>query len=682
MTMILQPFINKAGKTWAERQRYSENYFKANSHDWLRLRELYNDIDAQRKRWGTNVSIAWAIVNNMIADEGLSEVDVWMQGLKTNAPNLDLEERIRSFAKTLHRVNATKDVMDRARVLCALYGYAMHWSDFKQVSQPAWIRAQDGSVVTLNGKPQYEVDDDGQTPLMQAVNQQIVGELVSPYDLRHDPDGRRWDLKDHKWLTRIYTKTLAEFKNDPDYDSRAVKVLERWVEQQMRDGRHDNKAVYGNAGYDEKDPLYKRVLCYEIWSGVEQRVFHLPVGTEFVIKDAEFPPWAAESGLYPGTMIAYSWDPDDADGKKGFYPIPDLRLIRSQLENINKLERIYVDYATTSVKKYFVPDGVFDPKAIKKIQSTETRELIEVDLGTLFKKLGINAAAQDISSFDMRRLIMLMPNEESSEAVKHLEAISHELDMIYQTVGQGPSDRGGLAAADSATESINIRQMLDKRINKRFNLSLDIIDSITEKFLLILKYQQTLPVDYLLATDDGDEVWDQFFAADIRDIDLAFRMRTNASRPLTRAEYQMQLKEAMQLATPLIQSGGVTRETRFMIRALFRTFDIPGLAQMFADEVPELAMQFAQLIQGLAAEQVDMMTASTKIIEIGSALSNALLGPAHVQKLAQQSAETPVAEGAGEKGIGSQSNPHSTGQVAYADAIGKAAAGTVGGLAQ
>jgi hypothetical protein len=663
---------NADGKVWAERLRVSENYFKENSLDWAFLYELYCDIDAQRKRWRTNVSLGWAIVNNLIADEGLNDPEYWLTSLRTDA-DPDMEAKLRSLSRTLHRVNGTKDCMDDGRVLCAIYGHAVHWSDFKQVSEPAYT----GEFDEVTGKPMVSVDDDG-NELSRAVEQEVIGELVSPYDMRYDPDGRRWDLKDMKWIARCYSRSLQDFEEDPAIDDEALKVLRQWDAQKMQDRRTSKRNEYGGQNFDEKDAGFRMIDVWEIHSRVDKKIYHVPVGFEYCVLTTPFSRWAMKTGLYPATIIAYNKNPDDPQKKKGFYGIPDLRLIRSPLENLNKLERLYVDYATTIVQKYFVPDGIFDKKALAKIQSLVTRELIEVDLGTLFKKLGISGTAGELQHFDIRKLIMRMSQEDREDGLKLLEGMSHELDVIYQTIGQGPSERGGISAADSATESINIRQMLEKRINKRFNRSLDIIDTISEKQLLIVKHMSTLPIRYDLAMDNGEEVWSKFAAEQIEDIDFMFRARSNASRPLTKTEYQNQLKEAMSLVLPMLQ-GNVTRELRFMIRSYMGTFDIPGIKEMFKDETPELAKQALMLIDHIR-QTGDMSPAvGSKVIEMLASLANALLSPADIEEVARDSASEKPAETAQQQS-GSPVAARSTGQNAFADAAGLAAAGQLGGL--
>jgi hypothetical protein len=109
------------------------------------------------------------------------------------------------------------------------------------------------------------------------------------------------------------------------------------------------------------------------------------------------------------------------------------------------------------------------------------------------------------------------------------------------------------------------------------------------------------------------------------------------------------------------------------------TFDIPGIKEMFKDETPELAKQALMLIDHIR-QTGDMSPAvGSKVIEMLASLANALLSPADIEEVARDSASEKPAETAQQQS-GSPVAARSTGQNAFADAAGLAAAGQLGGL--
>jgi hypothetical protein len=102
------------------------------------------------------------------------------------------------------------------------------------------------------------------------------------------------------------------------------------------------------------------VEMMEIWDRVTKTAIHIPVGADFELGSKQWERAWRYANAFPATFVAFNWEPGDKDRKRGFYPIPLLRLIRDQLENINDLEALYMEAATSDVIKYLTVKGLLD----------------------------------------------------------------------------------------------------------------------------------------------------------------------------------------------------------------------------------------------------------------------------------------------------------------------------------
>lgn len=666
-TTSANPMVTEDGRLWADRINVSDNYFKANSRDWKDLRALYSSVYEQRNRWGTSVSIAWSIMQTIVEDSIPQLPEPWIMARQASG-NQDLPKMLRDLGKTILKQVGAHDKIKRARILCGYSANPCLWPAFEQVSMPLYANG--------NQDP-----GDEEEPVGYEARQQLVRlDLRSGWDMRYDPQGREWDLSDHKWVGTIYNRSLQACLGDPHFTNKDI--LERWVRNRMHERRGDVTAAYGRDGYVERDVRYQDVELIEIWSRVEHKIIQIPRGARFHVAKYDWPEEWAAADRFPGQVVALAWEGDDEDGKKGFYAVPDLRLVRSHLENVNRLEGLYLDAATLSVKKYFYPAGIFDDAALEKIQSDVNREFISIDWSLLQQKLGVRTGESfNPAEIDIRSLIMLMPTESAEEALKHKEAINSELEMIYQITGQSPADRGGaMATAKSATQALQIGQGQQRRLTAQAEQIADIVDRLMEAIFILLKAHQTLPLLYQTTGDYANEsTWQAFMAEDIEHLDLVFYHRTGSSQPLDRDAYRFEVREVISNLLPIL-SGEVTREMRFLIQQMLSTYDIPGLDKVFADFTPQLVQAGLTLLSQIEGGQVDATDpqVSAQLVEIFSQLLNQLAGPADIQKAAQASAP-------GANNMQMQSGPTQSAPLKNARSAGQlaaqaAASGQVGGI--
>lgn len=681
------PLTTKLGKQWADRIRVSDRYYEANCNDFDELLELYVSTHRLREGWNSNVSMGWSVLQNLVADSFFQNPEPVILALSPSRE--DQARMLVDIGRTWHQTENTEDNAMRARVLCGLQGGAVVWIDEDADYDDAVAYDDQTGEPMKNdaGEQLYELDEKGD-PLKDAVRQDFKQSLIDLHGMRFDPDGRRWDWRDMKWVSRRYQKPLQEFLDDRAFSENAKAMLLRWSKQRDERRRGNMNWSYGREGYEEKDSKLQMIECDEVWSMAHGVIVHMPVGAEFHLEGASpetqsgfpMPDFWLRRKMYPGVMFAYKWHPPDKMGKKGFYPIPDLRLVKSQLKNLIRLEGLILNLCTQQTTKYLIQDGIIDNKVQRRVASDVPRELIPVDFIGVLKRL-ISAGVQVPSNLDS--LIVNLKTEQREQLVKHFEAFTHEVDIIRETLSQGPSQRGGVPDSETATGQLQVGQALQRRLDIEAEMTSFFIDGLTERYFLLLQKRSTLPVPYRGMSDNvNDEVFRAFTADEaFRDLKLHFTHRTGSARGVDRELLRSQIREAITNALPVVQDPS---QIQMLLKKLFATFDDPTLARAFDNDLSQLAEQAALLQQQVELGQVPLAVAGPQLLEFLSAFCNAHMTQAGIDRVAQQSAQGP-AQGPAPTDLppggqqGSAPKPKTSGQSAFHAAAGLAAAGRMGG---
>lgn len=674
------PLVSSLGKEWAQRIRVSQRYYEANCWDFDELVDLYVSADRMRQKWNANVSMAWSVLQNLVADSFFQNPDPIVLPLTTAAEGQ--ARMLRDLAKHWLDVCDTEDSVMRARVLCGVHGGAVIWCDEDAEYVDAVALDDDGAPMLDpdTDEPLYELDADG-NPMKEAVRQEFQQTLIDLHLMRFDPDGRRWDLRDHKWISRRYQRTIEDFQNDPTWDEQTKQMLVRWAKQ--RDDRHRGNMAraYSREGFEEKDPRMIQIEVDEIWSMAHGKIIHIPVDAEFHLRGAAhgtedgfpMPKHWLRRRMYPGELFAYNWQPPDRDGKRGFYPIPDLRLVKSQLKNLIRLEGLILNLCTQQTTKYLVPDGLLDNKVQRRVQSDVPRELIPVDFIGLLKKL---EAAGVKAPLNFDNMIVNLRTEQREQLVKHFEAFEHEVNLIRETLSQGSAQRGGVSDSQTATGQMQVGMALQRRMDVDAERTSKGIDRLIERFFLYLQTRQTLPVYYKGVSEDANDETFQAFVVDqkFREMRFTFAHRTGSARGTDRELLRVQLREAITNALPTVQDP---TQINVLMAELFDTFDRPNLRKIFENNLSQIAEQGALLLQQLDNEQIGVGEAGPQMVELLNAFVNAHLTQSGIQRVTQQAAgQVPEA---GTDRRASAMKPKTAGKQAFDTAAGLANAGRVGG---
>lgn len=682
----------KEGRLWKRRHMRAETRRKRALSDMADLWRLYTTVYEQRQRWGVSIPLARTLVDSLVADTYIQNPETYIELRSGAGADPDAPHKIRDLLKAVHENADTEKIMKRGTTVCAYAGIAGHWADFEQEQefQNIPVVGDFGEPLTdSSGEPLFERDGRGLKSRLVPKSQRCTGQLLMPTEFLVDPDEDDWELKNAKWIAVERAKTLEEFEAmvDPENGSRIVSEqniakLRAWLVAQPVRRRSDGDGTYGYAG-DEKDERYRLIYYWTTWSRVEKMIYFQPVGADFHFAEFEWPEAWADSNEYPLTIIGYRWQPPDENGNGGFYGCPDLRLPRSPLENLPRLEAVYLDSATNTIKKYLSVAGLTGEPEKNAIQSDVNRQWIDLDLKEFAKKYN-NGNPIDINAFDLHKFIMTLGETERAEALQQLEALNHEMELAFTLMGVGPNDRAGIApgTGGGATESLGIQQRLAAHTEQRVEEGAKIADRITKKFIIVLKACATLPMPYQRGIGIDQATWDNFLPEDLWDLDIVVKHHIGSSLPPDRATVKAERRELFGLVAPVLQSLGAVQQVFQWLSWLTEPYDSQFAATMLRPELNDIASQMALMMSQFkdGVLQVNDQKAIGQLIGLLGTFLGKYLSPAQLQKVAQEAVASvgSQAQGPADRGMGSMPGAPTLGGAAATR--GSAAAGAVGGM--
>jgi hypothetical protein len=638
------------GKAWRIRLDAAEKDHQRASARWEYHRALYLTSLAGFKEaegWTDKIAYAWAVVHGMIDDTYFQNPEDQLTA-RGGDPDGTMAKEIMDVLNTVHADADTEGVVRQAMETASSFaGFAVHWAYFEQIDHST------GDVHS----------------------QRVLGEYVSPFHFRRDPAGRRWDLKDHKWISRRYKLSLEDALSNPLFTDEGKAKLKTWAK-----GQHfQDPSIDGTPGELEEDPGFHDVWFDEIWSRPGGfQIVHMPVGAEFVVSppDNNWPIEFIEANDFPATLIAFNRVPEDRKGIEGWWPLSDVALIEDQLAELNRLNGILMEAATLSTLKYLYVKGLIGEDVMTAIESDKTRTMTPVDITKVREHL-VSAGYANAQQFSLRDLIMLLPQEERAAMVKHEEAIERVLNNIAEVLGQGPNARYGLAPAKTATESAGLQAAKDQRTKARARMAGRVYDAISAKFWLLLKAHQQLPIDYVYSTDGDAGVWRQFSMSKARNIDLAFRHRVGSSRPHDTQGEILALQQASSVGLPILMQAGQTDAALEVVTQLFYLLGFKNLA-VFKSPAKQIAQQLAMLrFTAMRGQPGDPDPTDPNVAhqnaELITQLLQAVLGPQGMQQVAAQIAGSSQAEPAAAGGSGGGGPDQSGGSLPKPPTVGEQA---------
>lgn len=683
-------FVTPLGRKWRPRIEAAESYHNDNSADWPYLRDLFVNMQARKSAtWSPTVAMAYSIITAAASDTYFNNPESWIQA-KSGDPDGDISRAFRDISNTAHRDADTEGIMRKCLICDGFAGFGVHWAYFQQVEdappiagltppvnpstpQPVTPQAS-GANVNLQAQlytgpeeaepaalPQSSDEPEALTP--NVIAQKVCGDFCEPWDFRVDPDGRDWKLTDHKYIIRKYRKTIAELIAMPFASENGKAMLYTWGKSRSQSKEHRSDSKWGSdSGSIDNDIGYMPLDMWEIWDRVSKTIVHIPVGADFDLGSLPWPRAWRYANAFPATFVAFNWEPGDKERKRGFYPVPLLRLIRDQLENINDLEALYMEAATASVIKYLTVKGLLDDPEITNLTNNQSRIVVSIDIMKI--KEFFPTAINNIGELDLRKVFHQLEANDKGAAFEYEKAIEHELRQIGRIVSSGPQDRFGLPEARSATEAAGLIDAMGKRGRTKSELAANKYDEITEKFFLIFKTMQTLPIEYRASTPDFSEgVWRQWTdLASVRTLSLAFEHRTGTSTSRDPQAETAARNAFGQMVLPIYAQAQQFEKVDEIVRWMAEPQNFRNL-NIFQSQSKAIAMELAYMT---ALLKVNPQLASDpdfadKKADLSSQLALSLLSPTDQQAVAAKVNQA-VSSGEAMQGGGGQGDDQQQGQ--------------------
>lgn len=691
------------GRRQKRRLEESEQYFKGYSAHWEEDRDLLVNFQKMVSAFGTYVAIAYPIIGNYINDVYYRNPDPFIQD---KGGDRDLSRILTDVIGSTHAQCDTETEIKHCLLDQGWASFGVIAGSFLQkphnagelVMEEPDEPAPDGDEAAAQGAPAMrpatmlqhtgEFDPFGQAVMqrvpsgetVEPTEQRVILQRISPWMCRFDPRGRRWDMSDHAWWGYQDSPYLADLLRDSrlSFEDKCFLMMFYGTHAAAFtvDGGGENATA---TGYRELDPELIRVKCDNVWNRRDHMIYRMPAGASRTFTPQPWDPEWEHADAFPIRYMPVNKVPEDEKNTEGFIGLSWMRLIGEHVKNINKLQGLIVNALGKVVDVYSVWKGSIPSFTLGKI-SDAGREfnVIQIDPEPYQKY-----SAQPDAPLKLQDVMHLLDVGDTKD-MQHMQKIDHEFGLIAQIFGQGPADRGGVSASDTATESLGVQQGLSRRLASARNEAGKHYNAVSKMIFLILQARQTLPIKYQMTTQFNAKVWATFTdpQTTLKDLDLHFQYATGSTEPQTR-EQQFALRErAATILMPIFRANQDNRNVMALARLLTEPLNIIGIDAFFNDAASEILMQIEMIILALGKGKVlaDNEQASVQVVELISKLVNEMLTPAQLQQVVARVQDVDAPD-QGPQNVGSLPAAPSPGEAsAAAGAAGSAAAGAQGGI--
>ena len=672
------------GRQWKRRMEDSEAYFKRYSSQWEKNRLLLCDFEKMVEAYGTYVAIAPAISFNFIADMYFRNPDPFIQD---KGGNTDLSRILTDAIKSIHAESNSEQ-------------------EYRHAFQDQWWAGFSGIVGSFSQKADPEVDDSGnptmeeageidevtQQPKMRPTGnivpyeQKILLRRMSPWKVRFDPKGRRWDMSDHRWWAYDEVAYLGPLMRDLTLSDEDKGRLMAYYGQGGAafsvDGGEEQESLTGRV---ETDPEFIRVALRTIWSKPDHMIYRQPFGASFTFTPQKWDEEWERKDEYPyHYMPTPTRIPEDRKNTEGFIGMPYLTLIGQHVLNINKAQGLLMGALEHVIDVYVTLKGVMDGATVEKVSN----------YGRAFKVISLDKDVYNKYPNEQDKptkfsdMLYLLPTGDT-EDMQHMATIDHEFGLIAQILGQGPAERGGVAASDTATESLGIQQGLSRRMSSNRNDAGKHYNAGSRMAFILLQSRHTMPLRYQMTGPFNQTTWAEFTdpRGTLKDIDCHFEYATGSTEPQTREQAFALRERVATILMPIFQVMQDTRQMMDVAKMLIEPLNVIGSDLFFNDELAQLIMQLLAVYRSLGlppdhpnATTADNAATMKLIPELFMKIAQIVLTPTQFAQVEAQVQGVPPPQGGAN--VGSLPKAPSPGEAsAEAGARGSAAAGAKNGIA-
>jgi hypothetical protein len=494
-----------------------------------------------------------------------------------------------------------------------------------------------------------------------------------PRDVLTDPDGFNIDLSDHRYGWLASYKTISQLKDEEyDYEPEEAAYGKKKGDkiyfnlEKVENAPAANEASKPGPGGDKmvgggiqvavdrnqpktKNPDFHQVKIWRIYDRVNETMCEFLDADKRLIRYEKWPLIIRVQGIsqFPWMFLAMNSEIDE------FYPIPECRLISSQMLNMAKINDKFMADLTTKISKYIGLSPYVDENKMGKLMDTKKQNNFILTSNVDVLAQNANAPKIDEAAHAVAKLDEIQPDQMAPMGLQECR------NQIQNIMAYGQPNRGGLPAIRSAKEASRVAEATQKAMMGRQTTIEKFVSDIARYHAMLLKATSGADRDakrYANVTDQltGLKSWIQYKPSDIpSEDDLFFAVYSGTSTPITTDQKRAQELQHIQLLWPMFQQAQIS----------------PMPLVMRAVEVMQLRYREAllanpkgkamELVAAIArAAQLGDKTPPDLLIKTGLDLAKSILNPQEVQQVLQ--AVNQPGEG-GTGGGGAPVNPASAG---------------------
>lgn len=442
---------------------------------------------------------------------------------------------------------------DTAKRLTSIVQWDMDLMDIKGTGnlllQDCFIAGYGAVIESLeNDKTEIEHEDGEKDVSLNG--QEYNLRRIHYWDILFDPQGKKPDLSDHRYIAIAFYPTISELKSDPMYTDLPDDIEEfpEASETSRRDNKPGRFRSSARSTTAEDDPDYKRIAIWEVWDKITDKVLYITDNGYHQIGSIDWPV-KLKIGcrrFFPVTLFYMHPQPNQ------FYPKAEIDLISRQLVELNQLEAVLREDSLTKWRKYLIADNVVgeDQKA-RFVDPSSKNWLMTVPMSGIEELVG---GPQNMSGFDLNKLVVKLEDASPPRDLPVRKALIEQ--DIQHIIGYGPGERGGMPSTRSAREAVMLYERQNQKVAKRMDMVNDFYRAVTSKHVQFL--QQTMEIARYARIVGGKPGMNEFFQYAKSEIqgDFTFDVIPGSSGAKNTDSKRAQAMQEFQALAPIVQQEG------------------------------------------------------------------------------------------------------------------------------
>ena len=569
--------LDEESRKWAKRLKKAQSYQETYSKNWKTNEQLIYGRDPSKGDTGLVVSYGYGLCKSL-------ETAIYVQDAEgiVEAYDESKKEVARRWTNVVNYDMGVMDLKSKGNIGLMdnfIYGY---FACIETLENTKCVRYPDEDKKSKKEKPEEAV-----------VAQDYIARRINPWDILFDPQGTLLDLSDHRYGFVAFYPTISQLEEDPCF-THLPENIETFPEssQFTRREKPPGMAQYSR-GDSEKDPEFKTICVWEIWdkNGWDEgrkkpclEILYMTDHQKKIIGRQKLPFDLNVGGrrFFPITLMAFNPSPI------GFYPTPEVDLIASQLTMINELDAIIYADARTKWRKYAAFADLVSPEEAAKISDPNPANcIINIDPSKL-DQLGGTGVHQYP---DINNIIGAIRDPAPKQDLIAVREMC--IQEIFQIIGYGPSDRGGMPKTRSAREAMAIKEKMEARLHLRADAVTTFYRNFINKHMQIVG--QTLEVERYekVFTSDGDGYKYLKYTKDDIQGEFDFVVFAGSSMPRNTESKRASERELANMMFPIAQKEGLPLEPIFeRVAEAYQWKNWQNLFKNHKQFLKQLAMMF------------------------------------------------------------------------------------------